>query len=252
MLRSRTLAGVGLACALLLAGCGPNPQDRPFQATLAPATAAPIETPEGAYPAPQTLPTPDGVYPAPADVSAYPDPNAQAPTAGPADPAFEGRDQTALESYKAALEYAEQEFGPVRFYAILPSHIMLQNFGNPPVEPGWFYKFQSEGDPAFHFVQVVDGLVLGARSLTPLGEEEVQEPIDMDRVTIDSPEVFERFRQRAPELGITIDERLTYDLELVQLPGSPAPVWSVVTPDTRQWLYSLNAVTGEEVPNPRS
>ncbi|HMQ35219.1 MAG TPA: hypothetical protein PKD53_31160, partial [Chloroflexaceae bacterium] len=170
----------------------------------------------------------------------------------PADPAFEGRDQSALESYRAAREYAEQEFGPVQLYAILPSQIMIQNFGNPPVEPGWFYKFQGEGDPAFHFVQVVDGRVLGARSLTPLGEDEPQEPIDIGGVTIDSPEVFERFRQRAPELGITLDDRLTYDLELVQLPGSPAPIWSVVAPDTNQWLFSLNAVTGEEVPNPRS
>lgn len=240
MLRSRLLAGAALACALLLAACSQQPQDRPFQATLAPATAAPLATPVAeAYPSP--------VDPA---VSGYPDPNATV-AVPPTDSSYEGRDTTALESYQLAREYAEQEFGPVQLYAIIPSHIMLANLGNPPVEPGWFYKFQAANDPAYHFVQVVDGTVLGSRSLTPLGEDEPQEPIDMGAVTVDSPAVFEQFRQRAPELGITVNDQLVYDLELVKLAGSPAPIWSVVTPDGSQWLYSLNAVTGEETSDPR-
>lgn len=245
---TRLLAGVSLACVIALTACGPQPQELPYQATLAPATSVPPATPDAGYPAPAT--PADTGYPAPADAG-YPAPNAPPPTAGPSDPAFEGRDMSALESYEVALEFAEQEFGPVQLYAIVPSHIMLQNFGNPPVELGWFYKFKSPDDPAFHFVQVVDGRALGARSLTPLGEDEPQQPLDVATVTLDSPEVFERFRERAPELGITIDESLTYDLELVQLPGNPAPIWSVVTPDGSRWLYSLNAVTGEETADPR-
>ncbi len=240
MLRSRLVAVTGLACALALTACGPQPQDRPFQTTIVPATAEPAAPPAEAYPIP--------VDPA---TGGYPSPDATVAAGAPLDDSYEGRDQTALASYQIALEYAQQEFGPVQLYAIIPSHIMLANLGNPPVEPGWFYKFQGESDPAFHFVQVVDGIVIGARSLTPLGEDEPQEPIDMAAVTVDSDAVFEKFRQRAPELGITVDETLVYDLELVQLQGSPAPIWSVVTPDGSQWLFSVNAVTGEETEDPR-
>lgn len=242
MARLHISGALALAGALLLAACGgQQPQERPFQTTPIPATA---------YPAPAS-PAADSSYPAPAASadSGYPAPAA---TADPADPSYQGRDLSALASYTVALEYAQGEFGDVKLYTIIPSHIMLQNLGNPPVEPGWFYKFKAENDSTYHFVQVVDGNVTGARSLSPLGEDEVQLPIDIASVKLDSDAVFEQFRQRAPELGISVSDSTVYDLELVYLQSNPAPIWSVVTPDGSQWLYSLNAVTGEETKDPRA
>ncbi|MCX7791479.1 MAG: hypothetical protein N2378_12630 [Chloroflexaceae bacterium] len=240
-LRSLILAPI-LAAALigtaLLSACSSQPSEPTAQATATPSAAtspAPAQgSPGPAADASATAPA----YPGPADVAALPD--------------TDGRSQTALESYKVALEYVRQQYPNVDFLGIVPSHIMLNNLGNPPVTLGWFFKFKSPDDPAFHFVQVVDGEITGMRSLTPLGEDETQLPIDMSKVTVDSPAVFERFRANAPAKGITVDDQVTYDLELVYLPGSPGPVWSVVTPDGSQWLYSVNAVTGEEAPIPRT
>ncbi len=254
MIRSRIGATLGLACTLMLTACGgQRPQDRLFQTTPIIATSpAQVSQPSGAYPAPEGTTT--TITSTNQPVNAYPAPGATVGptiTPGPSNPADQGRNQSALESYKVALATAKQEFGDVQLYAILPSHIMLRNFGNPPVDLGWFFKFRVANDPNDHFVQVANGRVNGSRSLIPLGDPEIQQPIDLASVKLDSDAVFAKFRERAPALGISVSDRIDYDLELVYLAGSPAPIWSVVTPEGDKWLYSLNATTGEETKNPR-
>lgn len=253
MLRSRTGAILSLVCTLLLAACGTQrPEDRPFQTLIL--TATPPQGAQG-YPAPgapaPSAPAPSA--PVPSGGAAYPAPVVTAgPTAtpGPFNPTEEGRTQSALASYKVALEAVQSKFESVQFYALIPSQVMLQNLGNPPVKLGWFFKFRAANDPSDHFVQIVDGQSNGIRSLIPLGQDEPQQPIDVASLKIDSDAVLAKFRERAPTLGITVSNLIAYDLELIYLQGNPAPVWSVLTPDGT-WLYALNALTGEEVKNPR-
>jgi len=73
-------------------------------------------------------------------------------------------------------------------------------------------------------------------------------PIDPQQIKLDSPQVFEQFKAFAAKQQLKT-EGILYDLDLVNLEGSVGPVWSVVDPATKQRIYSLNAVTGEEIPN---
>ncbi|WP_129629191.1 hypothetical protein [Candidatus Oscillochloris fontis] len=118
---------------------------------------------------------------------------------------------------------------------------------------GWFFKFKVEGTSREFYVQVIDGQVSGTTEAEPVVPTIPQElPIDMALVQVTSDQVFARFLEKAPALGLTVSDPTSYDLELVHLEGKSNPIWSVVDPTTLVWLYSLDANTGEEVPNPRS
>lgn len=187
-----------------------------------------------------------GSYPAPAQTAeAYPGP--QATTATSAD----GRSKTVLESYDSALQRARTAYNPdVQLYGVVPSGIMIGNLGGLPVAPGWFYRFKATESRREFVVQVVDGQATGSTTAEPIEDPTPAElPIDVSQIKIDSAQVLTLFKERAPALGITPGETV-YDLELVNLAGKGGPTWSVVDPATKQWLFSVSAVSGEEVPNP--
>lgn len=254
---SRTIILMVLISTLALAACSDQTQDLPYQTTPEPGTpdfSQPTISdinPDYPYPEPAAMPTVDPSYPAPPtpqpENNAYPEPAAT--PSGTRD----GRSETALESYSIALDWAKQNFNPdPQFYGVVPSHIMIANLGSPPITEGWFYKFQAEGTSAHYYVQVIDGEISGGREITPLGEiTPIELPFAVENITVDSDQLFELFREFATRQGIDIQESLIYDLELVFIEGTAGPIWSVVTPDGSQWLYSINAVTGEETNNPR-
>lgn len=184
-------------------------------------------------------------YPTPSvSQQAYPNPD-ETPES------VDGRSRSALESYQLALQTAQQYNPDVRLYAIVPSTIMLGNLGNPPVLPGWFYKFKTEGSRREFYVQVVDRSVTGSTTAEPFEDvTPAEQPIDIEQVTLDSNQVLEQFK-RSSTAQNSFREGVQYDLELVKLQGSKNPIWSVVDPSNLQWLYSVDAVTGEEVSNPR-
>jgi hypothetical protein len=250
---SRTALLWAVAGALLLAACsnGGNQRNQPsqtFQTTPEVATPDFGQTvaPTAGYPAPGYPAPGTTAAPATAAASAYPAPSARS---------GDGRSQTAFQSYKVALDWAKQNFGAdVQLYEVIPSRVMIANLGNPPIALGWFYKFRAPSHGADDlFVQVVDGEFGGSRILTPLGDlPKAEKPIDIGALSVDSDKVSELFKQRAPALGITLDPKLTYDLQLIYLEGSSAPVWSVVNPDGNTWLFSVDASTGTETKDPNA
>lgn len=231
-----------LFAVFILTACSSSqPPALPYQVT--PVAATPDYAASGgtAYPYPYPMVpfsmTPQPAYPAPAQSSSP-----------------HGRATSVADSLLVAEAIAVGSFNPnVKLYAVVPSQIMLRNIGSPPVLPGWFFKFKVEGAAREFFVQVVDGQASGTTEAEPVEQPNPQElPIDMTLVKITSDQVLASFLQKAPSLGLTVDDPLTYDLELVSLQGRNGPIWSVVDPMTFKWLYSVNATTGEEVSDPRS
>ncbi|NTV63467.1 MAG: hypothetical protein HGA65_08015 [Oscillochloris sp.] len=159
-----------------------------------------------------------------------------------------------FDSYQVALEDAQANFSPnVKLYALVPSQIMQRNLGQLPVMPGWFFKFKVEGLPREYIVLVINGQSAGVTEAEPVVQVlPLDLPIDMSAVKISSDQVLAGFLKKAPELGLTVTDPFTYDLELVNLEGQSGPVWSVYDPISLKWLYAMSATTGEELPNPRS
>ncbi len=228
----RLLIGLGI----LLTACS----------TQAPPQAQFVVTPEAGAPAFQR---PSAGYPATSGATAvtsgYPGPAATA--SGSKD----GRSVSALASLKIAEQVAKKEYDPnVVLYGIVPSEIMIGNLGGPPVLPGWFYEFRVAGAKRQFIVQVADGAVTGTTTAEAIEEPgPAKQPIDVTKVKVDSPQVFEQFKQAKANGGADLDT-VIYDLELINLAGKGGPVWSVVDPRTKSWLYSIKAETGQEVPDP--
>ncbi len=161
---------LALVTLLLISACmAPQAGEQRFVVTPVPGTpifAQPEQT-AGAYPAPEQT------------TDAYPDP--QAGTQVPAASSPDGRAMTVLESFDAARERARTEYNPdVQLYAVLPSAIMIQNLAGPPVAPGWFYKFKSEGSRREFIVQTVDGQTTGSTVAEPIEDPTPAElPIDV-------------------------------------------------------------------------
>ncbi|MFQ5399218.1 MAG: hypothetical protein ACE5E7_06425 [Anaerolineae bacterium] len=190
-------------------------------------------------------PGPETGYPGPlsSGLSGYPAPVSEY--------SQDGRLQTALQSYSLANPVALAEFHPDAYLAaIVPSNIMMTNLGNPPVLPGWFFKFRRPDSRREFIVHVVDNVITGT-TLTEAAMDvgPTERPIDLSQVNLDSPDVLEQFQKVGVERGIW-SENIVYDLELVNLEGTNGPVWSVVNPITQEWLYFVDAVTGEETDNP--
>jgi hypothetical protein len=228
----------GLSAALLLGACaGDNTATPVFVTTPVPGGAPQFSAPTsqaGSYPAPSGGPA--AGYPAPA----------QAGTSS-----SDGRIQSALTSYKVAADTAAKDYNPdARLYGIIPSRIMIGNLGGPPVKLGWFYKFKTPGSPREYIIQVVDAVVSGTTQAEPLGEIKPAElPIDVSQLKLDSDKVLKQFQEVAKTRGINT-EGVIYDLELANLEGSGGPTWSVVDPASKKWLYSINAISGQEVSDP--
>ena len=195
--------------------------------------------------APQFLETPEG-YPVPIVVEPATEgyPIAAGTVEGQTE---DGRSQTALAAYQLALSVALDEFSPDAYlHTIAPSHIMLSNLGNPPVLPGWFFVFKRPESRRELIVQVVDNIVTGTTLTESVSDiQPVPLPVDITQVILDSDDVLARFNE-----DVGRQEGIPYDLELIYLTGSEAPIWSVVDPFTQQWVVSFNAITGEEAPNP--
>ncbi len=229
----------GLVLLLMACGAAPEAPDWEFSAT-------PVE---GG--APQFLESPDG-YPvvelAEPAIQGYPGPASTA-----VGQTIDGRKQTAVSAYELALPVALDEFSPDAYlHTIAPSQIMLSNLGNPPVLPGWFYIFKKPESRREFIVQVVDNVVTGTTLTESVSDiQPVPLPIDMNQVVIDSDEIFALFNEIGEELNVAQGSiPVPYDLELIYLTGSDAPVWSVVDPYSQEWILSFSAVTGEEVSNP--
>jgi len=236
-----------VAMAFLLIGCSESqePQNSDFVVTPEldgqPAFLEDV-TQESGYPEPA-----EAGYPASANESVtntgYP-----APVSAHS---INGRSQTAIQSYDLVYPVAIEEFHPDAYLStIAPSNIMLRNLGNPPVLPGWFFKFRKPESRREFIIHVVDDIITGTtltESAMDAGPGEL--PIDLSQVELDSDDVLAQFRQTGSERGIWSDAIL-YDLELVHLEGANGQVWSVVDPTTSKWLFSIDAKTGEETENP--
>ncbi len=234
-----------LICTLLLTGC----------MTEAPAEQQFVVTPEPGVPAFQAA-TAESATAAAASGTGYPGTAVAETTGYPGATAgsqnsVDGRSQTALESYELAEQTAKNDYSPeAELYAIVPSEIMITNLGGPPVLPGWFYKFKTPGSRREFIVQIVDGTVTGTTTAESLAETEPAElQLDLSDVKLDSPAVFEQFNKFATERNLETEGKI-YDLELINPEGKGGPIWSVVDPGTKQWLYSVSAANGAEVPNP--
>lgn len=228
-----------LGLILLLIACGPTQENSDLQFSVTP------EEGNG----PQFLMTPEG-YPVELsdELATQGYPGAAGTVIGQS---ADGRSQTALAAYELALAVARDEFAPDAYlHTIAPSNIMLSNLGNPPVLPGWFYVFKRPDSRRELIVQVVDSFVTGT-TLTESVSDILPTPlpIDMSQVVLDSDEIFIRFNELGNARGL-VQEGVTYDLELIHLSGSNAPVWSIVDPFSQEWILSFSATTGEEVPNP--
>ncbi len=239
MTSSRTKTALALAGALFLAACSSTPAELPYKTTPVSVTPTVVQsaTVEGAYPVPSV----------PVVTDAYPNPTSLTPVA-----TDDGRSGTVLKGYQVALDWAKQNFGAdAQLYEIVPSRVMLANLGNPPTALGWFYKFRAASKQGSDlFVQVVNGQYSGSRILSPLGEIPKPElPIDISNV-IDGDKVMELFAQRAPALKVTVEPNTAYDLQLINLKGTPGPVWGVISPKDNSPILWLDAVTGNEASDP--
>lgn len=231
--------GLLLGLVFLLSACGAAPDTPDLEFSV---------TPEGGG-APEFLVTAEGypveVLDAPV-VEGYPGP------AGTVEgQSTDGRSLTALAAYEIAQAVALTEFSSDAYlHTIAPSHIMLTNLGNPPVLPGWFFIFKRPESRRELIVQVVDDFVTGTTLTESVSDiQPAPLPIDMTQVALDSDDVLNLFNEVGGSRGL-VQEGVPYDLELIYLTGSNAPVWSVVDPFSQQWILSFSGVTGEEVPNP--
>lgn len=196
------------------------------------------DTGDEAYPYPAPTPLPP-FYP-------YPEP----PDLPELEGSREGRSLTALEASEIAADYARSEYDPdAQFFMVIPSSVMLRNLGSPPVAPGWFFKFKTDEESLGEFiVQVTDETISGSTNVAALvALDPLELPVDRDEVTVDSNDVFAQFDEVAAEREIPTSREKLYDLELVYLANADEPVWSVVDPETLEWLYTISAITGEEV-----
>ncbi len=230
---------------LLLAGCTDSPESQNLEYVVTPEPEGQpdflVDVPSDGYPgAGEGYPSPAGSS---VGDSGYPSPVNQY--------SVDGRAQTVLQSYDLVYPVALDEFHPDAYLAaIVPSQIMLANLGGPPVLPGWFFKFRRPESRREFIIHVVDDTITGT-TLTEAAMDvgPLELPIDLSQVQFDSNDVLEQFRVIGSERGIW-SEAISYDLELVYLQGSGGPVWSIVEPNTREWLLSINAGTGEETENP--
>ncbi len=239
IIRKEAIFGFLLLMVLLLVACGAAPETPDLEFSTTPEEGGGpqfLETPEGYPVSVQEEPALEG-YPGPAGTVIG--------------QSVDGRGQTALAAYELAQQVAIDEFSPEAYlHTIAPSHIMLSNLGNPPVLPGWFFIFKRPESRRELIVQVVDNLVTGTTMTESVSDiQPTPLPIDINQVVLDSNDVFELFNEIGASRGL-LQEGVPYDLELIYLTGSGAPVWSVVDPFTQVWLISFDAVTGEEVPNP--
>ncbi len=239
-----------LVLSFLLAGCSNQPPaDSQFSVTPEPG-GKPAFTQPTIIVNVQPETTTTGAYPAPAntEATAYPGPQ---PTVYAT--SADGRTKTALESYPVALDAAKQSFSPdAQLFAVAPSTIMISNLGGLPVVSGWFYKFKTTESRREYIVQVVDGQLNGTTQAESVKDPTPRElPIDMTQIKIDSNQVLEQFKAYAAEKSIPTDG-IIFDLELVNLEGKGGPVWSVVDPNQRLWLYSVSATNGNVVENPHN
>jgi hypothetical protein len=173
-------------------------------------------------------------------------------TPTPSQPATldDGRFRTAMGSYPLAEEKAKAWNPTAVLYEIVPSYTMQRNLGLPPSAPGWFFKFGMPGSPLEYFVQVLDGHVSGSTEAQPILIEPLPYetlPINIKDLKVDSSHVLETIQKaRGGEL-----KRIKIDYHLVHLKGDPNPVWSLYDDnDPGSPLISIDAVTGETVPDP--
>jgi hypothetical protein len=251
---------------LVVVACGQTaPEEEPaFETTPVPGTPEFLATPEvpsDAYPEPQDADTAEDAYPGYPNPAAnveenapYPDADTSQSSSDPGETADDsaGRTMTALEAYEIARAHTEERFDETPILiAVAPSNIMLQNIGGPPVVEGWFYRFKrAEDQPREFIVQVVNDQVSGSLQAEGIGDLPYEElPIDMNDVRFDSPEVFDMFEAVAEEREIST-QGVIFDLELINLANTDGPVWNVVDPETFERIYSVSAVSGEEVENP--
>jgi hypothetical protein len=173
-------------------------------------------------------------------------------TPTPSQPATldDGRFRTAIDSYPPAEEKAKAWNPSAVLYEIVPSYTMQRNLGLPRSTPGWFFKFGIPDSPLEYFVQVLDGHVSGSTEAQPILIEPLPYetlPINIEALKIDSSKVLEIFqKEREGKLkGVKID------YYLIHLKGTPNPVWSLFDDnDPGSSLISIDAVTGETVPDP--
>ena len=200
-------------------------------------TASPSATPTQMFtPPPSAPPTP------------IPTPTIEVPSQPT--PLDDGRFRSAMASYPPAEEKAKAWNPTAVLYEIVPSYTMQRNLGLPPSAPGWFFKFGIPGSPLEYFIQVLDGHVAGSTEAQPILIEPLPYetlPINIKALKVDSSQVLEIFQK---EGGGEL-KKMKIDYHLVQLKGTPNPVWSLFDDNTSgSPLISIDAVTGEIVPDP--
>jgi hypothetical protein len=132
---------------------------------------------------------------------------------------------------------------------------MEQNLGLPSDLPGWFYQFRVPGSPVEYYIKIVQGKLSGTTEAQPIivGEAPYTYlPIDVDKLALDSDGAMQKFLDNGGRAYVDSNPEMLIDYRLVHLEGKPNPVWSIF--DARDLtaapLYSVDAVTGETVPDP--
>lgn len=210
-----------------------SPTSLPFEVTAESGGGPVFTQPDAGYPVSEV--TVDSSYPV-GETTAF---------------SADGRSRTALDSFEDAWEVAKAEFDPNAYLvSISPSRLMIVNLSNPPVLPGWFFKFHKAESRREFIVQIIDNVVSGS-TLTESAIDIVPKElaIDISTIALDSTEVLAKFQQEGGSRGLW-QEGIIYDLELVNLEGKGGPTWLVVDPTNFNRLFAVHAITGEEVESP--
>jgi hypothetical protein len=193
-------------------------------------------------------PSSDG-YPAPVEsqvnrLPAYPAPKAIRST------------QTAFDSYLVA-EIAAKKWDPkVELYQI-PSTFQTENIiGQSMTGEGWFFLFKIPASPLEYYVYVSNGIVSGTAEAQPvvLGGKPTHElqPLPDLKKLINSDKLLELFDQHGGAKYKTDNPNAVLNPDLTYLTTDSFPIWrifDVSTPKETIPLFTVNALTGQVLPN---
>lgn len=222
MSRIKTVLGVLFALVILIS-C--QSQDMPSQTD-----EKPIESLSGAYPpADQIF---DSTYPGPVTYV---------------------EEMSAFEAYQIAEMEAKSQNSEYVLYQVPATYIMEMNLGYPPTGEGWFFMFKDPNQPEEYYVYVYGGEVKGSTKAIPLtldGDNPAEFlPLPALDQMLDSDEFMELFLKKEGEAYRQANPNAQFNVQLFFLKGNSMPIWSVydVTVNSNQAMFSINALTGEEV-----
>jgi len=186
-------------------------------------------------------------YPSPQQPSGY--------SAGYPAPTIQWTTQTAFQSYPVALAAAKKWNPKAGLYQIPATFRAEMNFGRSKTGEGWFFMFKLPESPLEYYVYVSNGEVLGTTEAQPIifgkAPFEFQAIPELNKL-LDTDKLLNLYDQNGGLEYKTDNPKAVLNPELNFLTTDSFPFWRIYdasTPKVTVPLFTINALTGEILPN---